>query len=216
MFSSPWQLSGGGSTGVSLGSREGFAVAVSNEGLLPTLSPTQCVTPGRSLRGSRAQFPCFLPLPLSPPLSPCSQACSEDGPNLLTPTLSRGGTLARGICGSGLPGPPLVAPAQPPWASLETAWGCRAHHPSFQPRAPGAPWQPRDQRQKRGFVPGEGEARDSVQGAAPRPKNVARLRDPWNQGACGLRRAACARLAPSAPPVPTGAASCPSEDPSSL
>lgn len=59
--------------------------------------------------------------------------------------------------------------------------------PPLQPCTPGAPWQPRDQRQKRGFVPGEGEARDSVQGAAPRPKNVAGLRDPRNQGACGLR-----------------------------
>ena len=143
----------------------------------------------------------FLPLPLSPPLIPCSRPPhSEEGPNLLTPTLSGGGTLARGICGSGLPGPPLVAPAQPRWALLETAWGCRAHHPSLQPRAPGAPWQPRDQRQKRGFVPGEGEARDSIQGAAPRPKNVATLRDPRNQSAWGCAELPVLILPLSAPP----------------
>lgn len=38
-------------------------------------------------------------------------------------------------------------------------------HP--QPSTPGTPWQPRDQRQKRGFVPGEGEALEGIQGAAP-------------------------------------------------
>ena len=158
-----------------------------------------------------------LPLPLSPPLIPCSRPPhSEEGPNLLTPTLSGGGTLARGICGSGLPGPPLVAPAQPRWALLETAWGCRAHHPSLQPRAPGAPWQPRDQRQKRGFVPGEGEARDSIQGAAPRPKNVATLRDPRNQSAWGCAELPVLILPLSAPPSPCLGVFRPSKDPSSL
>lgn len=102
-----------------------------------------------------------------------------------------------------------MAPAQPRWALLETAWGCRAHHPSLQPRAPGAPWQPRDQRQKRGFVPGEGEARDSIQGAAPRPKNVARLRDPRNQGAWGCAELPVLVLPLSAPAVPAGESSAP-------
>lgn len=59
------------------GAGKGLPVMVSNQGLqpqtqqglLPALSPTQCATSGRPLRGSRAQLPSKFP-PSSPLPSP--------------------------------------------------------------------------------------------------------------------------------------------------
>lgn len=109
----------------------------------------------------------FLPLPLSPPLL---TGPFEDSPNLLTPTLSGGGTLTRGICGSGLPGPPLVAPAPPRWASLETAWGCCACHPPSSP-APQAPLGSRGTRdRKEALCLGRGRPGTVSKGPPPGPR----------------------------------------------
>lgn len=96
------------------------------------------------------------------------------------------------------------------------------HQPSLhpQPGAPGTPWQPRDKRQKRGFVPGEGEAREGIQEAAPSPRNSVRLGDTPQPPEPGCPGAVQSWLGsprtPVHPPIPAGPASCPSEVPSSL
>lgn len=126
------------------------------------------MTSGRSLHSPGCQFPqCF---PLSSPCAlPTGMFWGGQTPTgRITDIRWRRGPLAGVICGPQLPGPPLVAMSQHCWRQHGDV---TPHQPSLhpQPSTPGTPWQPRDQRQKRSFVPGEGEAREGIQGAAPDP-----------------------------------------------
>lgn len=93
-----------------------------------------------------------------------------------------------------------------------------SHLPSFhpQPSAPGTPWQPRDQQQKRGFVPGEGEAREGIQGPPPGPRMCQDFEtlEPGYPG--GWAELPWQAPVPICPLSPAGAASCPSRFPPGL
>lgn len=170
----------------------------------------------------------FLTVSLFPPLIPCSRACSEGGQpprgrawvlmysgSCITNIRWRKGPLAGGICGPQLPGCPLVAPSQHHWRQ----------HGDVIPISPlstpsPAPQAPLGSRgisvRKEALCLGRGKPGKASKGPPPAPGMWQDFETPGTRVPGGCAELPWLTPAPVHPPIPAGAASCPSKVPPSL